>query len=378
MDFNEILKQQLQLSSQQGNGGNNQEHEERHHQLINISRNNPFYGRIMPIHNEKGWFAHPFERVWLTYNGKIVPVIIDTKNPNDEIAKLALRLVSYNYSVEETQRLKVNPRDRYGFRIEKRAEFVGAPANPDTDQPVLTADGTPVLLNYTITMSAYNSILQLLSDPRSLINGKPWSTEFKFITLGETYPMSISLPNNENKYDVRFPSGHVLQPLNFPNWDARDNSGNYVRFDDIDKFNRPLIETSPTFYGKVLDTFKQFLTNNGVIGKQYTAVPPVTNTQVRTQGNVQPSMQANTQPNVQPQAPQYNAQPSYSQAPQVNNSMYAQPSMQASVQPNVQPQAPQYNTQPSYSQAPQADNNFVVGSDDGAVSDIDAFLNGLE
>lgn len=277
MDFQEQLKQQLAKFDSNSESTSNTD--QPRHQPIRISKKRKFFGRILPIapSDINAPFAVPFERVWLPYKTQAgavsqVPVIINSDDPEDEIAKICNWLVMQNNKYRKEHQGYtddiINIFDKkpvYGFHIERRAEILGVELDPQTGNMRTNANGVADVKNYLLPISAYTNILRLLVEPDMpyQINGHPFATPQQFITPAETFPLGIQFDGSTD-YPTT-PRPDIVLPAITYNYVEKNADGSYKYFDDPVKANEVTRTASPDFYELVLaqlkDRVRQATTN---------------------------------------------------------------------------------------------------------------------
>lgn len=260
LDFKSIINQKI-------NGGN-QDLSDRHEQdRIKVGRKNPFFGRIVPL-GEDEFFAKDFEEAWVDYvtkEGKqsVVKVVIDSKTGNDELGTLLNDIFWYNYNYRKNHqdftgdKIVINHKNtKYNFNINRQYEFVAIPMIKagNSWQLAQAQNGGYAFKNYAVSYSVFNRILEMTQDSTLFIEGKPFDTDLGFITPGKTLPVKIAL-NSSNRYDVSV--ANLTLPEITYDYLAKDNNGDFLYFDDPNKFNKLTKDTNPTMYRTLLAQLQQ-------------------------------------------------------------------------------------------------------------------------
>lgn len=268
MDFKKMLQQQLGQQDGEGQSQSN-DNQRRENQLKTINARNPvMLARILPLGPDT-WFAKPFETVFIDYKNqnnevKQIPVILDSNNPKDTLAKLVHKIIHINY--ENRQETGNNAPDlitlntknsKFHFSIKHQAEVVGIPIVKRRDGSLGMAqrqDGTYYIKNYIIPWSSYQAILSIMADQtQTLQNGQPFDSMpgLGFLTDKDTFPVGIKYNKADKKYLTLLRGQLQLPPITY-DYLKKGKDGNYVEFDNPEVFDAPLVETNPNFYNTVL------------------------------------------------------------------------------------------------------------------------------
>lgn len=259
--LNERLQKELSSNTSNGDSFQSEERAKRRFPLLNVGKTASnhsiagFVGRILPLAD--GWYAKEFERIWVEYNKAsgevgVAPIYINSEDSNDKLAQLAIKIMSYNASVDKEHKIKLNSHDSFGFRIERKAEMLGVPlVKVNTPQGVkittkTNADGTLAIMNLTISQTAYRGIGESFTDEFLMVGGKPFTSPLKYVTEGETIPVSIKF-SGEMSYNVVPNAGIVLPPVQYDYLEKLPD-GTYKYFDDPETFNKLTKDESPDFY----------------------------------------------------------------------------------------------------------------------------------
>lgn len=269
LDFEKILKEQLDKGKDEnGDNSSSDTLQRKENQLQTINSKTPFfYARVLPL-GENQWFAKVFETIFVDFTKKSgevkqIPVIIDSKNPDDKIAKLAHRVISTNYKNRQESGDKdakdivtLNSRNKkFQFRIKNQVEIVGIPMVQQKDKRwgmAKRSDGTYFIKNYIIPWSSYQSILELMADSTQVLqDGTPFDTPLGFVTTGSTFPLGIKFNKSDNHYITGL-RGQIQLPSVDYNYLEKDTDGNFKEFDNPEIFDQPLLKTNKDFYTIVL------------------------------------------------------------------------------------------------------------------------------
>lgn len=271
VDFKKKLQEELKRVNSQSNSGNNNEEnmlKRKAQQLVYLNRNTPFLGRILPLGDQ--WFASLSKRVQITLKKKsgseyTINAVIDTDDQEDKLAVLIKKAIHYNYQYRQDHpevgdaydAIALN-KQSYGnmgpsTRIQNRAEFIGISLVSDGDGNVSMESGPngPIIHNYSVSGSVYNSLLDLMADKTYRIEGQPFQDSLGFVTARKTFPIQAKLESN--KWVVTPREGIVIPAMTYNYLEKTPDGKNYIYFDDPYLFNRPLKETNPSFYDYVVE-----------------------------------------------------------------------------------------------------------------------------
>lgn len=272
MDFLKKLKEELNEDQEDNaQGSYTTGPVRRDNQLKTINSHNPvLYARILPLGEDK-WFAKPFETVFVDYKKQSgetiqVPVIIDSKNPDDKIARLVHHVIHINYENRQNTGndqakdiVTLNTKNtNYRFSIKRQVEIIGIPIVKFQDGHwgmAQKADGTYYIKNFIIPWSAYQAILAIMADDtQTLQNGQPFDSPagLGFLTVKDTFPLGIKYDRSQKKYLTALRGQLQLPPINY-DYLVKDSTGNYQYFDDPDIFDAPLLKTNPDYYNMLLE-----------------------------------------------------------------------------------------------------------------------------
>lgn len=264
MDISEKLKQELKKAERFNNGGGESNFLARKNDLIRINGKNSFFGRIIPL-GEEEWFATEYSSVFIQFkksDGTTASVVaeLDKENPNDELYQLTNEAIAWNKDNPDNKiKFDLNPNNKYDLSINNRVEVVGIPVTKNPQGGFMmelskTIKGCPQLNNYDMSKAAYFSMLGLLKEGY-MVNGKPFDSELQFITLDETFPLSIKLGTDGKHYDVQARADIVLPSVPKAVLMKNEN-GEFKYIDNPSDYHEPLITKSPDFYETVVNVVK--------------------------------------------------------------------------------------------------------------------------
>lgn len=279
VDFKKKLQEELKrVNSQSNSNNNNEEHmlKRKAQQLVYLNRNKPFFGRILPLGDQ--WFASLSKRVQITLKKKsgseyTINAVIDTDDPEDKLAVLIKKAIHYNYQYRQDHpevgdaydAIALN-KQSYGnmgpsTRIQNRAEFIGISLVTDGEGNTSMESGPngPIIHNYSVSGSVYNSLLDLMADKTYRIEGQPFQDSLGFVTARKTFPIQAKLESN--KWVVTPREGIVIPAMTYNYLEKTPDGKNYVYFDDPYLFNKPLKETNPSFYDYVVEQTTTIIKN---------------------------------------------------------------------------------------------------------------------
>ena len=280
MNNNDFAAQLNSVLAQNNNSDNNS-----NFRPTRIGAKNPFLGRVLPLGGNQFPFVM-YSVAWISYtkqDGTVTPlqVILDPNNREDKLAHLLNRAIDYNNqhrngnSGPDTIKLASG---KYPLRISRRATFLGVKVGEQNGQwgQAMDNQGRPVIEAFDTSFSAMQAIAELLKpDVPYMYNGQPlFNTPAQFITVGQTYPVSLKFVSNPGGGVGNWTASvqQVLLPqMNF-NYLEKNSDGTYKYIDDIVTERQPLMVSNPQFYERVFESVSQAYQQqmNGTQSNPYT------------------------------------------------------------------------------------------------------------
>lgn len=250
-----------------------------------INSKHSFLGRVLPLGGNQFPFVM-YSVAWISYTKKdgtvtSLQVILDPNNQEDKLAHLLNRAIDYN------NQHRTNSKDpdtiklasgKYPLRIARRATFLGVKVGEQNGQwgQAMDNQGRPVIEAFDTSFSGMQAIAgQLKPDVPYMYNGQPlFNTPAQFITVGQTYPVSLKFIKNPNggagSWDASV-SQVLLPQINF-NYLEKNSDGTYKYIDDIVTERQPLMVSNPQFYERVFESVSQAYQQqmNGTQSNPYT------------------------------------------------------------------------------------------------------------
>lgn len=307
---------------------------------INIGKT-PFVGRILPLGEGKFPFIS-YTRSWLSYtnrNGEptTIPVIFDRANPNDVLGKLIASVFFYNRAQAKITGnnddvIKISS-GRFGLQMQERATFLGVRVGPNQQGVyVEEIDGNTnqeVIKAFDISHGMLRNVVELLKPSVPYMNnqGQPlFNTPLQFISTGQTFPVELKSTQGSDRHwssTANALNQIALPPMSF-NYLEKEQDGSYKYIPDIEKEQRPLLDTNPTFYEKVYTYVKESvdaqMSKLGIttLDTRNQAPKPQVQAQGFTPSQPSPAPQASTSTNA-PTTPSFGGQAPVSQTPSFNS-----------------------------------------------------------
>lgn len=378
---NDIMAQQLQREFERAKDFSQQGNMERTHQLVKLNRKTGMFARILPLGNI--WFACRFDMAFIDVPGVKAVVTLSRSNEDntqddtdDELSMLLNRAISVNNQYRKLVNnnnapdlINLNPNSKYNFSINHRVEFVGIPLVKTPQGGFAMAKSQTgngyELVNYQVSLATYLELIQKLKE-NYLINQKPFETPLKFITSGDTYPVSIKMDSTGKHYSIDIRSDVPLQAVG-NQYLEKDNEGNFIHFDNPYVFNQPTKEVAPGFYKRIVKAVKPLVEQ----GEHKLQEMQSQNSATGSMGSVDKMSQAPQEPNMFTQAP-----PTAQDEPKYTTPQYSQIAQSAPYNGNQntksqeqQPTNTQQNNQGT-SNDPFAD-NAIPGLDNNVDFDFD-------
>lgn len=396
MDFSKKLQAELNKANNEGGSNNRDNGPQRKSRQVFVNGKNGLFARILPLGDK--WFAVTTKRVQMTLpktNGEYtMSPILDMDNKDDKLAQLIKKVQHFNYEYRDSHdvdstydAIGLNKKPYGGgepnTRVQTRVEFVGIQMVTDANGNVTMEAGPngPIIRNFSASGAVYNSLLDIMADKTYKVNGQPFADSLGFVSARDTFPVQAKLHGNQ--WSVN-PRPDIIVPTMNYNYLEKDVSGeDYKYFDDLYRFNQPLMVANPDFYERVFGQVQDIVSKRmaelknqdaGYAGNPYVQSAPANNQETQPsvgQPEPAPAQHASDYPEPWAVSGEVPANPGKVED---NEQAYAQPEQSTSEEPQEASQAPSQYSSSEHVQTPRSDVK-TSGGDEKSVSDMG---NGME